>query len=222
MAVKNFFIPRLPLYLPHFCYFILFSSLISLKISPSAAAGDCAAEIAPEPSTPLVSFLQRLQHEALRTLGPKSFDHKLYVDLFLKQDLALIEEAFAKIPRVKGIIPAGYLKSFLNTYFGEAGGDLVYAEPDDFVPEPEGFLPKVENPKVRAWALQVHSLWKNLSRKVSDDVKERPERHTLLPLPEPVIIAGGAFRELYYWDSYWIVRFDYLYFTWLVGIIFFL
>ncbi|KAL0904258.1 hypothetical protein M5K25_026343 [Dendrobium thyrsiflorum] len=206
MAVTKIFIPKMPFKLSHVCYLLFFSILILLEISTSTAAGDCAADSPPEPSNPLIAFLQRLQSDALKTLDPESFNSKLYVDLSLKHDLAFTEAAFATLPRVNGIIPASYLQSFLDAYFGEAGSDLVYAEPDDFVPEPEGFLPKVENPMVRAWALQVHSLWKNLSRKVSDDVKERPERHTLLPLPEPMIIAGGVFRELYYWDSYWIVR----------------
>lgn len=94
----------------------------------------------------------------------------------------------------------------MNRYLGGAGTDLVPADPEDFVPEPEGFLPKVENEEVRAWALEVHSLWKNLSRKVSDEVKGRPGLHTLLPLPGRVVIPGSRFREVYYWDSYWVIR----------------
>ncbi|KAK8366365.1 hypothetical protein V6Z12_A02G115000 [Gossypium hirsutum] len=86
------------------------------------------------------------------------------------------------------------------------GDDVVYAEPVDFVPEPHGFLPKVESPEVRGWALEVHALWKNLSRKVSSSVLHHPELHTLLPLPRPVIIPGSRFTEVYYWDSYWVIR----------------
>ena len=40
---------------------------------------------------------------------------------------------------------------------------------------------------------------------VAQDVYDNPQRHTLLPLPHPVIVPGGRFRENYYWDSYWIV-----------------
>ena len=35
---------------------------------------------------------------------------------------------------------------------------------------------------------------------------EAPERHTLLPLPPRYCILGQRFRELYYWDSYWVVK----------------
>ncbi|KAG0474332.1 hypothetical protein HPP92_014018 [Vanilla planifolia] len=191
-------------FLFYFFHFIFFSTLLSAAMS-SDAAGDCAVGPA-ESSVPLVSFLQRLQSEALKTFGPKSFDPKLYVDLPLKQDLVVTEEAFAKLQRVNGTITLSELEKFVNSFFGKVGDDLVYEEPKDFVLEPEEFLPKVKNPKVRAWALQVHCIWKNLSRRVSDDVREWPERHTLLPLPEPVVIPGSRFREVYYWDSYWIVR----------------
>lgn len=44
--------------------------------------------------------------------------------------------------------------------------DLVYVELVDFVAELVGFLPSVDNLVVRAWALEVYSLWKNLSGKV--------------------------------------------------------
>lgn len=33
-----------------------------------------------------------------------------------------------------------------------------------------------------------------------------PERHSLLSLPHPFFIPGQRFRELYYWDSYWVIK----------------
>lgn len=182
---------------------ILSFSPFAMRVS-TAPCGDASAPV--KPTTPLLSFLQRLQSAAFATLGPDGFDPKLYVDLPLKTDLAATEKAFARLPRSGGVIPVSDLERFLGDYFGEAGSDLVHAEPEDFVAEPPGFLPKVENPKVRAWALEVHSLWKNLTRRVSDEVRRRPERHTLLPLPGPVVVPGSRFREVYYWDSYWTIR----------------
>ncbi|KAJ0106586.1 hypothetical protein Patl1_17456 [Pistacia atlantica] len=159
------------------------------------------------PTTPLVSFLQTLQETSLKTFGPKNFDPKMYVDLSLKSNLSTTLDAFDKLPRnATGAISVLDLSKFIDDYFEGAGDDLVYADPPDFVPEPDGFLPKVENSQVRAWALEVHSLWKNLSRKVSDSVLNRPEFHTLLPLPGPVVIPGSRFKEVYYWDSYWVIR----------------
>jgi alpha,alpha-trehalase len=30
--------------------------------------------------------------------------------------------------------------------------------------------------------------------------------HTLRPLPEAVVVPGSRFIEVYYWDSYWVIR----------------
>ncbi|KAJ8555909.1 hypothetical protein K7X08_013405 [Anisodus acutangulus] len=159
------------------------------------------------PTIPLVIFLERVQESALQAYGHKGFDPKLFVDMSLRKNLSETVEAFNKLPRtVNGSISVNDLEGFIGNYLGGADEDLVYVEPVDYVAEPEGFLPKVKNSEVRAWALEVHSLWKNLSRKVSDHVLEKPELYTLLPLKNPVIIPGSRFKEVYYWDSYWIIR----------------
>ena len=31
-------------------------------------------------------------------------------------------------------------------------------------------------------------------------------RYTLIYLPYPAVVPGGRFREVYYWDSFWIIR----------------
>lgn len=162
------------------------------------------------PTTPLVIFLEKVQETALQVYGHKGFDPKLFVDMSLRQNLEATVEAFDKIPRtVNGSVLKNDLDGFIGKYLGGADEDLVYVEPVDYVAEPEGFLPKVKNTEVRAWSLEVHSLWKNLSRKVSDHVLEKPELYTLLPLKNPVIIPGSRFREVYYWDSYWMIRLPY-------------
>ncbi|TQD96418.1 hypothetical protein C1H46_017913 [Malus baccata] len=168
----------------------------------------CVSDSGPvKPTTPLVAFLEKLQETALATLGKKDFDPKYYVDLSLKLELPATQKAFDQLPRsAGGSVSAKDLKEYVDEYFGGAGEDMVVAEPVDFVPEPEGFLPKVKHPEVRAWALEVHSLWKNLSRKVCGGVHKKPELHTLLPLPEQFVIPGSRFREVYYWDSYWVIR----------------
>lgn len=187
------------------------SSSIAMQLcTPSSTINGSSADAGTMlPTSPLVSFLQSLQSAALKTFGPNSFDPKLYVDLPLKHSLAATKAAFSDLTQspCDGKIPATELKVFLALYFEEAGSDLVLALPVDFVPEPAAFLPNVENPIVRAWALEVHSLWKNLSRRVSDSVKDHPEMHTLLTLPEPVVVPGSRFREVYYWDSYWTIRY---------------
>ncbi|CAN0840876.1 TRE1 [Linum grandiflorum] len=193
-----------------FLLFLLFvPSIFSHPISAATCGGGEGADQGPVvPTTPLLSFLVRLQETALQTLGGgNNFDPKFYVDVSLKFNLSTTQKVFDGLPRRRnGSVPAPAFQRFVTEYLGAAGDGLVVHQPVDFVAEPDGFLPKVKNPKVRAWALEVHSLWKNLSRKVSDEVRETPDLHTLLPLPGPVVIPGSRFREVYYWDSYWVIR----------------
>jgi alpha,alpha-trehalase len=49
-------------------------------------------------------------------------------------------------------------------------------------------------------------LLKPTGAQVPARVHANPERHSLLPLPSLFFIPGQRFRELYYWDSYWVVR----------------
>ncbi|CAL1373652.1 unnamed protein product [Linum trigynum] len=186
--------------------FLLLSS--SLLLSSRASTMGVLQSGTVIPTTPLVEFLVRVQETAFQTLGgEKGFDPKWYVDVSLKFNLSHTQKVFDGLPRkADGVVPVQEFRRFVAEQFDDAGSDLVAHEPVDFVAEPDGFLPMVLNPKVRAWALEVHSLWKNLSRKVSDHVHKYPELHTLLPLPEPVVIPGSRFREVYYWDSYWVIR----------------
>ncbi|XP_060674554.1 trehalase isoform X2 [Ziziphus jujuba] len=186
---------------------LLFLLLLLIATDSTEASSPSNSDPGPvKPTTPLVTFLERVQQLAFYTFGESNFDPKLYVDLSLKFNLEDAEKAFDKLPRSgNGKVSVKDLRGYIGKYFEAAGDDVVYAEPEDFVPEPEGFLPKVKNQEVRAWALEVHSLWKNLSRRVSSETHKHPELHTLLPLPKQVIIPGSRFREVYYWDSYWII-----------------
>ena len=160
-------------------------------------------------TTPLVTFLQRVQLTALRSYSKKP-DPKFYIDLSLKlpHDLSTAESVFDDLTTGSRdlSVPVEKLEKFVHEYFDDAGIDLVHHEPEDFVSDPTEFLANVENDQVREWAREVHCLWRTLSCRVSDSVIESPDRHTLLPLPEPVIIPGSRFREVYYWDSYWVIK----------------
>jgi len=165
-------------------------------MAPTAAAA-AAGGGSDEGASALLGLLQRVQSEALRALGPHDFDPKFYVDLPLATDERAADAALAALPR-----PApsrAELDDFLSRYFGDPGSDLVPAVPPDFEAEPRGFLPRVHSPEARAWALEVHALWKRLARRVAPDVAARPDRHTLLPLPGGVVVPGSRFREVYYW-----------------------
>ncbi|CAA6656334.1 unnamed protein product [Spirodela intermedia] len=145
-------------------------------------------------TTPLINFLQRVQAFCAADPGPEG----------------VRPQAVRRIRRPprspgNGTIPAAALNRFLGVYFSAPEADLVYAEPADFVPEPKGFLPKVKNPAVRAWALEVHALWKNLSRRCRRR-EGSPGAPHLAATARTYHHPGSRFREVYYWDSYWIIR----------------
>ncbi|CAM0956441.1 unnamed protein product [Alopecurus aequalis] len=174
---------------------LFFLSLFCAARMESVAAGE-------EGARALLALLQRVQSEALRVLGPHDFDPKLYVDLPLAPgaDRAAAETALASVGTREE------MEAFIARYFAPAGSDLLADDPPDFEPEPRGFLPRVGSGEARAWALEVHALWKDLTRRVATAVAAGPDRHTLLPLPGRVVVPGSRFREVYYWDSYWVVR----------------
>ena len=49
---------------------------------------------------------------------------------------------------------------------------------------------------------EIQSAWLQASASVA----EEPGKHSLLTLPHPAVVAGDRFREVYYWDSFFIVR----------------
>jgi alpha,alpha-trehalase len=133
----------------------------------------------------------------------------------------------------KGINKAA-LQAFVNATLNPAGSDLQECTAPDWQPRPPNFLPRLAAaaagstaPTVAApgpnasspvagvnataaelydFGLKVHSLWRLLCREVSSDVAANPEKHSLLPLPSRTVVPGDRFREVYYWDSYWVVR----------------
>lgn len=95
----------------------------------------------------------------------------------------------------------------MKKYLEVPGTDLIAATPNDFKANPSNFLPRVQNVTVRKWALQIHELWLELTRKVSPSVAMNPDKHTLLPLNHSVVVPGARFKEVYYWDSYWVIKY---------------
>ena len=61
------------------------------------------------------------------------------------------------------------------------------------------FVDSIEDDELRQWALDLNAIWRELGRQLSPDVSVNPQRHSLVPVPNPFIVAGGRFSEYYYW-----------------------
>ena len=68
------------------------------------------------------------------------------------------------------------------------------------------FVQEIRDLSLRAWALELNKIWKDLGRAIHLNVTQNPQRYSLIDVPNPFIIPGGRFFEFYYWDTYWIVN----------------
>ncbi|CAG9534939.1 unnamed protein product [Cercopithifilaria johnstoni] len=132
-------------------------------------------------------------------------ESKTFVDRPLKDDPEVVLQEFKK--EFGGIplkdINVRKLKDFRKRFFGEPGTEMNTC----FIPEWKELPPKIARIKdesLKLFALFLNRKWKDLCRQI---VKvENPKWNSLIEVPHPFIVAGGRYREFYYWDTYWIVK----------------
>ncbi|BFG05708.1 mucin-5AC [Drosophila madeirensis] len=98
-----------------------------------------------------------------------------------------------------------FLQMFVEKHFLEKGTELEEWTPPDWKSEPP-FANRIADPQLRKFGVELNALWKVLGRRMKDEVKENPEKYSIVYVPNPVIVPGGRFIEFYYWDSLWIIR----------------
>ena len=101
---------------------------------------------------------------------------------------------------------------FVDDNFVAEGVELVPADlGSEFVPNPE-FLQGVEDEVVRDWLKQVHSYWELLARTTNssspDGVQCEGCVSSFVPFKDrrTFVVPGGRFRELYYWDTFFVIE----------------
>ena len=95
-------------------------------------------------------------------------------------------------------VPVELLHERFLALDGEGTLDLDAFVDEHFrMPEPIAANPQL--PPDRTMEGHVESLWDPLTRTFNADLTTGS---TLVPLPEPHVVPGGRFREMYYWDSY--------------------
>lgn len=133
-------------------------------------------------------------------------DRKTYVDLPLKLPRQVVKDNFAAMLANTTHNPSlNDIKQFLAENFGARGEELTEWDPPDWKPYPQ-FLSHVRDDLLRQFGMELNALWKDLGKQINIDVKNRPDMYSLVYLQSPVILPGGRFLELYYWDTYWIIR----------------
>ena len=108
-------------------------------------------------------------------------DSKTFVDSIPKQSMAQI----AALYQAEKLKPDFDLETFVHANF-----DLPRAVAADFKTDPKQTVEQ-----------HINQLWDVLTRK-PDVSRDNTIVSSLIPLPNPYVVPGGRFREVYYWDSY--------------------
>uniref|UniRef100_A0A3Q1BSL5 Trehalase n=1 Tax=Amphiprion ocellaris TaxID=80972 RepID=A0A3Q1BSL5_AMPOC len=134
-------------------------------------------------------------------------DDKYFVDMKLRAAPDVVLSAFhnlsSKFPNNN--VPPADLREFLNEHFEKPGTEFESWTPPDWHDKPK-FLGGIADEQLLKWAGEIHNLWKSLGRKIHTGVNDQPELYSQIYTPNPVVVPGGRFRELYYWDSYWVIN----------------
>lgn len=112
-------------------------------------------------------------------------------------------DAFNKLE--KPIQNNSALNDFLSEYFGEAGSELQAVPPDNLKTQPD-FLQNVNSSTVVDFVSQVIDIWPDLTRRYVGAGNCSGCVSSFIPLNRTFVVAGGRFRESYYWDSFWIIE----------------
>jgi alpha,alpha-trehalase len=97
------------------------------------------------------------------------------------------------------------LNNFLTTYFGKAGSELQPLPEDELEVQPD-FLESVNSSVVEDFTRQVIDIWPDLTRRYVGAGNCTGCVSSFLPVNRTFVVAGGRFREPYYWDSFWIIE----------------
>lgn len=132
-------------------------------------------------------------------------DSKTFVDKQLMYSETEILNKYAQLKNKTGGKPPSVeqLRRFIDDNFKD--DPLEDWRPPDFKTEP-AIAKQIADENYRQWILQINTIWTELSKKVGRHVSENPDRHSSIYLPNGFVVAGGRFAEMYYWDTYWIIR----------------
>lgn len=93
----------------------------------------------------------------------------------------------------------------MTTYFGQAGSELTAVPTDQLNTDP-AFLDDVNDTVISQFTQKVIDIWPDLTRQYVGAGNCTGCVDSFIPLNRTFVVAGGRFREAYYWDSFWILE----------------
>lgn len=133
-------------------------------------------------------------------------DSKHFVDMKMKRSANETLASFRSFMKNANNAPTKHqVEKFINDTFEPPGYEFEDWDPADWTENPK-FLQNIEDDELRKFGSALNQIWKQLGRKMRDDVRINESLYSIIYVPNPVIVPGGRFREFYYWDSYWIIK----------------
>ncbi|KJA17435.1 glycoside hydrolase family 37 protein [Hypholoma sublateritium FD-334 SS-4] len=143
----------------------------------------------------------------LQTVGIANLypDDKTFVDKPTSKNASGVLADFQNISS-----PATYgaIVNFVDADFTGEGTELEGAILPGFNANPP-FLDNVTETLPKAFAQTVNGFWTQLARTTNSSTlcgSSGKCESTLIPLNHTFVVPGGRFREIYYWDSFWIIE----------------
>ena len=133
-------------------------------------------------------------------------DSKTFVDMPTVRPLDEVVAAFNNL--TKPISNNTELNDFLSTYFAPAGGELESVAVDQLTTNAT-FLAKLNDTVIHQFVQKVIGIWPDLTRRYTGSTGDSGCdgcESSFVPVNRSFVVAGGRFREPYYWDSYWIIE----------------
>lgn len=93
-------------------------------------------------------------------------------------------------------------RRFLDENYGGTGAEIERYIPSDYKAWPETH-PEIMSSTLGDFFRALNKEWLEMARE-KPPLKSGVSTH--LDLPHPFFVPGGRFREMYYWDSYWIIK----------------
>ncbi|KKA30799.1 hypothetical protein TD95_003669 [Thielaviopsis punctulata] len=130
-------------------------------------------------------------------------DSKTFVDMPAIKPLEEVYAAFEQLE--KPLSNNSALHTFLRENFDSAGGELTALATSSLTTNAT-FLTKVHDTVLREFAEKVIDIWPDLTRQYVGRSNCSSCPNSFIPVERPFVIAGGRFREPYYWDTLWIIE----------------
>ena len=127
-------------------------------------------------------------------------DSKTFVDMKLKFSPEVVKTHFEDLKLNNPCLDKNLLEKFVEDNF-TLENQMENVTPEDWISDPK-LLSRISDGDYAYFAGELNARWKSLCRKIKNEVADNPDQYSLIYLPNPVIVPGGRFREIYYWDRY--------------------